>query len=264
MPTAARAVEIQREELTRPDALIALIESAFFASSDARAAGANAFVPLRDLVCSVATSRVTMPEGLPALEPRRAAQLRQSAMTRRSCATLIIRSPATRGPTSARPSDQAQKKRLRRGAGSSAISRARADSNYRRPGRRASSAGSSAEAARRRIAFAERARPPRLQPIRTSGAGTFHPSPSSTLGRARARRASSVKQSLKGSQQRSSRALRAMQPGVVIPAEGTLRRGDRERCLRGSAWEPRSVSPCETSSLLALRPARRWFSLRHR
>ena len=72
---------IQRDELAHPDALVALIESAYIASPDARAWRAR-FVLLRDLVCRVATSRVTMPEGLPALEAAaRALQLPNQSAT---------------------------------------------------------------------------------------------------------------------------------------------------------------------------------------
>jgi hypothetical protein len=55
------------EPLARPDALVALLESAYFASPDARH-WRTRFEPLRDLVGRAATSRVTMPHGLPVLD----------------------------------------------------------------------------------------------------------------------------------------------------------------------------------------------------
>jgi hypothetical protein len=71
--------QIRLEPLARPDALVALLESAYFASADARQWSARV-VPLRDLVARVATSRVTMPDGLPALAAA-ASALGQSVMT---------------------------------------------------------------------------------------------------------------------------------------------------------------------------------------
>ncbi len=58
---------IELEALASPDALVALIESAYFASPDARHWRAR-FVPLRDLAGVAATSRVTMPARLSVLD----------------------------------------------------------------------------------------------------------------------------------------------------------------------------------------------------
>ena len=54
------------EELPRPEAMIALLESAFFASADA-SSWRSTFESLRGLVKNVSTARATMPEGLAAL-----------------------------------------------------------------------------------------------------------------------------------------------------------------------------------------------------
>jgi hypothetical protein len=70
---------IQREELAGPDALVALLESAFFASPDARAWRAR-FVQLHDLVAGTVASRVTMPGGLATLDSA-ARAYRQMATT---------------------------------------------------------------------------------------------------------------------------------------------------------------------------------------
>jgi len=71
--------QIHRDELARPDALVALIESAFFASPDARAWRAR-FVQLHDLVAGLVTSRVTMPGDLATLDSA-ARAYRQMATT---------------------------------------------------------------------------------------------------------------------------------------------------------------------------------------
>jgi hypothetical protein len=57
---------IQVESLSRPDALLALLESAYFASADA-SSWRLTFESLRGLVMTVSTARAVMPKGLAAL-----------------------------------------------------------------------------------------------------------------------------------------------------------------------------------------------------
>jgi hypothetical protein len=59
--------QIQVEELTRPDALVTLIESLYFASADAGMWRAS-FEVLRMIVSKVPVGRATIPASLPALQ----------------------------------------------------------------------------------------------------------------------------------------------------------------------------------------------------